>query len=99
MTKTQHLWDIIVRSVKTALEAYAAFVLAGGLNITHLSAGAQIKIAALAALVTGLLNAGIKVHNAVAPQNPTPLEPAPPIASIIIEPTPVEPPIIVPPSV
>lgn len=75
MTYTEHIWDIIVRSAKTALAAYAAFLAAGGFNVLHVDTTVQIKIAALAALATALLNVGLKVHTAITSPEPATLAP------------------------
>lgn len=70
-TLQQHAWDVVVRSVKTGLAAYAAFLVAGGMNILHVPASIQTKVAALAALATALLNIALKVHTAMTTQPPT----------------------------
>lgn len=65
MTKIEHVWDVAVRSAKTALVGYSVFLAAGGLNVVHLSSAAQVKLTALVATGTALLNIGIKVYGAV----------------------------------
>ena len=76
MTKAEHIWDIVVRTGKTGIVAYAAFLAAGGLDVIHLSGGSQAKLTALVAAGTALLNVGIKVYNTVESSLNTP--PAPP---------------------
>lgn len=65
MTKSQHIMDILTRAAKSALAAYAAFVAAGGFNIIHVDTTVEVKIAALAAVATAILNVALKVHTAV----------------------------------
>lgn len=84
MTKRQHLEDIVVRSVKTFLAAFTATLAAGGINVAHLTISKQLGIAALAAGVTAVLNAVLKVHYAISvtptPSSPTPVTPPAPEA-------------------
>ena|ERR1035437_4675850 len=65
MTLYQHGYDVIVRSLKTGLAVYAAFIAAGGLNVVHLTPTVQFDLAYLSVLATALLNIGLKVHTAV----------------------------------
>lgn len=75
MNTQQRVWDVVVRSVKTALAAYLAFVAAGGFNIIHVSSTTEAKIAGIAAMVTALLNIMLQVHDAIT--NPTVVGDAP----------------------
>lgn len=73
MTNLQHLWDIVVRSGKTLVEVYAAFLLAGGFNVIHVSGAVQLRVSALAAGACAILNLLIKIHNAVTGSTDTPV--------------------------
>lgn len=65
MTKSQHIWDVIIRSVKTALESYAAFVVAGGFNLLHVATNVEVKVSLYAAAVAAIVNIIIKLHNTI----------------------------------
>lgn len=73
MTKSQHIWDVVLRSVKTALEAYVAFVVAGGFNLLHVSTGVEVKVSLYAAGVAAIVNIIIKLHNAITGGDDAPL--------------------------
>ena len=72
MTLQQHIWDVFVKSSKTFVEAYTAFVLAGGFNILHVSAGVELLVSAIAFLATAILNVIIKIHNVVTTKDDVP---------------------------
>jgi hypothetical protein len=61
-TIAERTWDVIVRSLNTALAVYTAFVVAGGFDIIHVGTAIQVKLTALTGLLTALLYAGIKVY-------------------------------------
>lgn len=67
-----HITDIIVRSIKTFAAAFVATLVAGGVNVDHLTITKQLAIAGLAAGATAVLNAGLKVHAAVTSPTLTP---------------------------
>lgn len=58
-----HIYDVLVRSGKTLVAVYIAFIAAGGMNILHVSEAIQSKVTVIAALITALWNVGIKVWN------------------------------------
>jgi hypothetical protein len=57
--------DVLVRSIKTYIAAIVAIASAGGINISHLTAGANAKVAGLTAGFTAILNIVIKVYQSL----------------------------------
>lgn len=61
----KNVLDVLSRSAKTLVAVYAAFIAGGGMNILHISSATQLKITALATLITAMWNTGIKVFQAL----------------------------------
>ena len=57
-----HVWDVTIRTAKTFVAVYAAFVTAGGLDVLHIGSATEIKITSIAAVLTAMWNAVIKVY-------------------------------------
>ncbi len=60
VTTKEHAWDVLVRSIKTFVAAYASFVSAGGLNILHTSTLSELKLSSIAAIITAVWNTVLK---------------------------------------
>lgn len=57
-----HMWDVAIRTAKTFVAVYAAFVTAGGLNVLHLTPAADLKVTTISATITALWNIVIKIY-------------------------------------
>lgn len=64
-TTKEDALDVLTRSAKTLVAVYAAFVTADGFNILGISTAAQLKVTALATLVTALWNTVLKIRASV----------------------------------
>lgn len=64
-TKKEDALDVLTRSVKTLFAVYAAFIAADGFNILGISTTAQLKVTALATLVTAVWNTILKIQSSV----------------------------------
>lgn len=61
ITTKEHAWDVLVRSAKTLVAVYTAFVAAGGFNVVHLSIATEVKVTAIATAITAVWNTLLKV--------------------------------------
>ena len=63
-TTRTHVWDVVVRSVKTFGATFVATLTGSGLNVAHLSISRQMVVSALAGGITAVLNSVIKFYEA-----------------------------------